>query len=359
MGPVNGTGGTNLSGPYEPVVDWPQPPHPGEWKFGSGRGVYAESPDRVICVYGGEVPVYEQKGVFGANILRDLRFVEINSRMNSDHRHCHEIVAFDSAGQMIENWDQHFDVLHENDFRDRGTSHSGHMNRIRVDRYDKERHVWIVGQRNTGIFKFTNDGSKLIFKIDASSVPEEYHPYLNEQDIAFLPNGEFLVAHWGFVIKYSKDGEYLKTIGQIGSGPGEFQFIHGIEVHPKTHHVYINDRINQRIQILDPDGSYVGEWQGFHGVVTIRFTKDGSHLWVGNGFAHKFLKYDHNGKLVPEATWGTFGIYPGAFWGPHYFDTDAEGNLYLAEDYTGRVQKLRPMEGIDPNDPQLIGELAR
>src|ERR1700730_12915557 len=45
--PINGIGGTNICGPYEPVIAWPKAAHPGEWRTGSGRSVYAESPNRV------------------------------------------------------------------------------------------------------------------------------------------------------------------------------------------------------------------------------------------------------------------------------------------------------------------------
>jgi len=45
-------------------------------------------------------------------------------------------------------------------------------------------------------------------------------------------------------------------------------------------------------------------------------------------------------------------------WGPHGFDTDGDGNLYVAEDYSGRIQKFRPLADADPGDPQLIGALA-
>src|SRR5262245_64317214 len=67
MDPVDGHGGVNLSGPYEPVIGWPHEAHPGEWRTGSGRGVYVDSPDRVVAVYGGEVPADEQQGVWGGN----------------------------------------------------------------------------------------------------------------------------------------------------------------------------------------------------------------------------------------------------------------------------------------------------
>jgi hypothetical protein len=91
----------------------------------------------------------------------------------------------------------------------------------------------------------------------------------------------------------------------------------------------------------------------------MRLTADGQYLWGGNGFVHKFLKYSLDGQLIPESTWGTFGIAPGAIWGPHWFDTDVEGNLYVAEDYSGRIQKFRIAPWAQPDDPQLIGPLAQ
>ena len=41
-------------------------------------------------------------------------------------------------------------------------------------------------------------------------------------------------------------------------------------------------------------------------------------------------------------------MVPGTIWGPHYFDVDSEGNLYLAEDYNARVQKFQPRKDGDP-----------
>ena len=39
------------------------------------------------------------------------------------------------------------------------------------------------------------------------------------------------------------------------------------------------------------------------------------HLWVADGVTNKFLEYDLNGKLL--YSWGTYGTFPGAFWGVH------------------------------------------
>jgi hypothetical protein len=52
-----------------------------------------------------------------------------------------------------------------------------------------------------------------------------------------------------------------------------------------------------------------------------------------------------NGKLM--YCFGAFGTQPGRFWGLHRFSTDTEGNLYTAEVYGGRAQKLVPKKGAD------------
>jgi hypothetical protein len=359
LGPVEGKGGVEICGPYESVIGWPDSAHPGEWRAGSGRACYAETADRVIGVFGGEVPEYDNPSVWGHATFRDLRFTDVNGKYNPEHRHCHEIVEFDRDGHILADWDQWLDALHANDLAAGVPLKAGHINRVRVDRYDSKRHIWLVSAGNGGVFKFTNDGETLVMKIDASSVPDEYHPFVYSQDMAFLPNGDFWIGHQHHLMRFSSEGKFLGAIGGQGDAPGKFDGIHGIEVHPETLQLYVLDRVNQRIQVLDSDGGFLDQWGGFQGAYTIRLTADGEHMWASNGFVHKFMKYDMGGRLVPHSTWGTFGIAPGAIWGPHHFETDEEGSLYVSEDYTGRLQKFRPRADADPGDPRLIGALVR
>jgi hypothetical protein len=79
------------------------------------------------------------------------------------------------------------------------------------------------------------------------------------------------------------------------------------------------------------------------------------HLWVADGVTNKFLQYDLNGRLL--SSWGTWGSFPGAFWGVHQFSVDSAGNLYAAETFGGRTQKFRPKPGADPS--KLIGAPVR
>jgi sugar lactone lactonase YvrE len=42
------------------------------------------------------------------------------------------------------------------------------------------------------------------------------------------------------------------------------------------------------------------------------------------------------------------GNFPGGLWGVHGISVDQEGNLYVAEVDSGRVQKFRPRAGANP-----------
>src|SRR5262245_3350259 len=53
-------GAEDVSGPYEVVQGWPQdlatlPGHE-KWTYGGARGIFAESPNRVFLLGGGELP---------------------------------------------------------------------------------------------------------------------------------------------------------------------------------------------------------------------------------------------------------------------------------------------------------------
>ena len=51
------------------------------------------------------------------------------------------------------------------------------------------------------------------------------------------------------------------------------------------------------------------------------------------------LKYDLEGHFL--YSWGTWGDFPGGFWGVHGFSVDQDGNFYVAEVDNGRAQKFR------------------
>ena len=99
-----------------------------------------------------------------------------------------------------------------------------------------------------------------------------------------------------------------------------------------------------------PDGTLLDVWPNIPFPMDLAVTNDG-HVWVVEGNANKFLKFNMNGELL--FSWGTFGAAPGQVWGTHRISVDTEGNLYTADVFGGRAQKFRPKAGADPK--KLIG----
>jgi hypothetical protein len=52
-----------------------------------------------------------------------------------------------------------------------------------------------------------------------------------------------------------KDGNWLKSWGERGNGPGQFNTPHSIAVDAKNN-IYVADRGNHRIQVFDSDGNF-------------------------------------------------------------------------------------------------------
>ena len=154
-------------------------------------------------------------------------------------------------------------------------------------------------------------------------------------DIAWLPDGTFFISD-GYVntrvVKFDKNGKFLMTWGTKGNGPGQFDLPHSIDIDAQRR-VYVADRSNSRIQIFDENGKYLNEWDNirppYHIMMTTG-TQRQPNLWVADGVTNKFLKYDLNGKLL--YSWGTYGSFPGAFWGVHQFSVDSDGQSLRRRD---------------------------
>jgi len=87
-------------------------------------------------------------------------------------------------------------------------------------------------------------------------------------DVVTAPNGDIFVAdgHGGDsnarIVKFSKDGKFIKAWGKKGSGPGEFDTPHALAMDSQGR-LFVGDRGNSRIQIFDQDGKFLEEWRQF------------------------------------------------------------------------------------------------
>jgi len=82
------------------------------------------------------------------------------------------------------------------------------------------------------------------------------------------PNGDIFVAdgHGGNtnarIVKFTKDGKFIKTWGTKGSGPGELDIPHAIAMDSQGR-LFVGDRQNNRIQIFDQEGNVIAQWPQF------------------------------------------------------------------------------------------------
>jgi hypothetical protein len=314
--------------------------------------VWAESEDRVLVFMRGEKPAMREVPARGDIKGRALGLLEgVRAQVDQQSRFDeHALMIFDRRGKLIDSWGQHKNLLTD-----------GGAHRIQISPYDPEKHVWLVEHLSHQILKFTNDGSKLVMRLGEKGVPGNDKTHFNQpSDMLFMPNGDFYVTD-GYrntrVVKFSKDGKYLMEWGKPGSGPGEFQTVHGIAIDAKRR-IYVGDRENARIQIFDENGKYLDEWPNIPHPYFLYMARD-QHLWVGDGLIHKIMKFDLSGRLV--YSWGTFGRMPGFLWGPHQLKVDNAGNLMSPRRATtwsrrerrsgqaGRAPRAPAAEAVPPN----------
>jgi len=116
------------------------------------------------------------------------------------------------------------------------------------------------------VFKFSPDGKLLMTlgKAGGAAAPEYFY---QPNDIVTAPNGDIFVSegHGGGnsrILKFTKDGKLIKTIGKKGTGPVEFDQPHALALDSKGR-LFVGDRSNNRIQILDQEGNFIEEWKQF------------------------------------------------------------------------------------------------
>jgi hypothetical protein len=115
-------------------------------------------------------------------------------------------------------------------------------------------------------------------------------PYLFDRPtgVAIGANGHIFVSdghsrnksNSGRIVKFSKDGKFIKAWGRIGSEPGEFREPHDLFVGGSKGWVYVADRQNNRVQVFDQDGNFVAAWKQFGQPSSVYVDKN-DNIYVG------------------------------------------------------------------------------
>jgi hypothetical protein len=204
-------------------------------------------------------------------------------------------------------------------------------------RVDKNDNVWAIDKGSDMIIRFNPEGRvTMVFgrKQEASDestgplkhpvppLPAEDGRFRQVTDVAFGPDGDIFITD-GYInsriAKADKDGNWIKSWGNRGTNPGEFNTPHNIAADAKGN-VYVADRGNRRIQVFDSDGKFLR-------IMTIDVPFDeNARPAIGN--KPDLKTYQQVQTFVPGAPW-TVCITP-----------PPNQVLYTSDAYPGRVYKL-------------------
>jgi len=156
---------------------------------------------------------------------------------------------------------------------------------------DADNNIWVVDGRSLNarerkkypdekpkghvVVKFSPEG-KVLMTIGTAGVAGNPPQALTEPcSVVTAPNGDIFIAegHAGQypgqgpdsvarISKFTKDGKFVKSFGRWGSAPGEFKTPHDIALDSQGR-LFVADRGNMRIQILDQGGAFIAEWLQF------------------------------------------------------------------------------------------------
>jgi sugar lactone lactonase YvrE len=149
---------------------------------------------------------------------------------------------------------------------------------------DGEGNLWVTdarGENGKGqqVIKFSPDGHVLMTLGKAGVSGSGPDLFDQPTDVVVAPSGDIFVTDShrngknNRVVKFTRDGRFVKEWGKKGSAPGELSEPHTIAMDSRGR-LFVGDRENNRIEIFDQDGRYLDEWYQFSRPSGIFITKD-------------------------------------------------------------------------------------
>ena len=237
----------------------------------------------------------------------------------------HPVVVFDREGNYLSSWGE-------------GLFVNPHTMLI-----DCDDNAWLVDSDGGQVMKFTLSGELLMALgtrghrsdtgVDATDfghanwkdVKRGAEPFNLPAGVAPAPSGEIYVAD-GYansrVHRFSAEGKLLRSWGEPGTGPGEFNLPHGICIDSRGR-VLVADQKNQRVQAFTQEGDYITTWPTqFTGPAALYVHDDTVYVVEHDGGFVSIVTLDGE----PLARWGS-EIY----WSCHSICLDSHRDVYLVQ----------------------------
>ncbi|HYL09390.1 MAG TPA: peptidyl-alpha-hydroxyglycine alpha-amidating lyase family protein [Candidatus Acidoferrales bacterium] len=245
---------------------------------------------------------------------------------------------------------------------------------------DKDDNIWVADKGSDMVIKFDPEGRvAMVFGRKQESSDEGTAPLKHPRpplppvdglfrqvtDMAWDPAGNTYISD-GYInsriAKVDKNGNWLKSWGEPGDQPGQFNTPHSIAVDAKGN-VYVADRGNRRIQVFDGEGNFLRQITidvpappdarpaiGNRPTQTTGTMAPGSPwaicitpgpnqvLYSSDAFPGRIYKLTLDGKIL--GVLGESGKQLKQFGWVHGIACPSENELYVAELLNWRIQKL-------------------
>jgi len=237
------------------------------------------------------------------------------------HRGEHPIIEFDQDGKFLRAWGD------------------GVFLRPHGLKFDPEGNLWAVDDLGHIVVRLDAAGRVRMVLGRKGQLGETHENFNRPTDVAFASTGDFYVSD-GYgnsrVVKFTKDGRFVKAWGRKGTGEGEFNLPHTVAV-DRRGRVYVGDRENRRMQVFDADGNFLAQWKHVGSPWGLFITEDQS-LYMCDGYANRVLKLNLEGQILGSVSGP--GKTPGLLDFAHHLAVGPSGAIYVAEIKNWRAQKF-------------------
>src|SRR4030095_5230146 len=201
-----------------------------------------------IAAQGGSVPNPYREDANWAKLPAGAKgggVISIDPAANGDmwvfHRSDPPVMRFDPTGKVVQSF---------------GGGANGEAPRIDIDR---EWNVWVTDAqlkdgKGNQVLKFSPDGKLLMSLGKAGVAGGGTDVFSGPCDVAIAQNGDIFVADGHIadvavnrIMKFSKDGKFIKAWGKRGAGPGEFDTPHSIAIDSRGR-IFVSGRRNPQQQ---------------------------------------------------------------------------------------------------------------
>ena len=284
--------------------------------------------------------------------------VDHKDRVYVFNRGEHPMIVFDRDGKFLRSWGE------------------GVFNRAHGLHIGPDETLYCTDDGDHSVRKCTLDG-KILLTIGIPGKPAPYmsgEPFHRCTHTALSPRGDIYVSD-GYgnsrIHKYSPDGKLLKSWGEAGTGPGEFNIPHNLCCDPDGW-VYVADRENHRVQVFNGDGKYEAEWHNLHRPCGMFMEARRNPLcYIGEigptmpvnrqvpNLGLRISIMDHEGKLLSRFGAAHAGFErPDQFVAPHGMAVDSHGDIYVGEVSYAAWPQIYPDKEI-PKGLNTLRKLVR